>query len=179
MALKPLSDLIQTSLQSNEAFPVDFEEAWRLSGYPTRRGALKKLTDNFVEKTHYISFKQPNSQHEARRVKTVYWLSTECLKCFAVLAGTQKGREINLQLIESEKLIKVEWCETITKITLAIRLLLTPCMNQPRMRRDRYFNILSADYGQAIALFKRFATKNTEDMLPLLQLETKLKKLIS
>jgi hypothetical protein len=50
MVLKPLSDLIQTSLQSNEAFPVDFEEAWRLSGYPTRRGALKKLTDNFVEK---------------------------------------------------------------------------------------------------------------------------------
>jgi hypothetical protein len=44
-------------------------------------------------------------------------------------------------------------------------------MKQPRMRRARYFNILSADYGQAIALFKRFATKNTEDMQPLLQLK--------
>jgi len=180
MALTLDSLLIQTLLQSDQPFPVDFEQAWRWSGYPTRRGALSKLTANFVEGTHYISFKQPSSQHERGKIKTVFWLSTECLKCFAVMAGTQKGREVNLRLIESETILKAsicrEWSEVITKISLAICLLSTPWMKR---RRDRYLKILSTEHEQQIALFTRFAAVAPENLQPLLELRATLEMLVS
>jgi len=180
MTQKLDSDLIQILLQSEQPFPVDFESAWRWSGYPTRRGALSKLTANFVEGTHYISFKQPSSQHERGKIKTVFWLSTECLKCFAVMAGTQKGREVNLRLINSETKLKAsicrEWSEVITKISLAICLLSTPWMKR---RRDRYLKILSTEHEQQIALFTRFAAVAPDDLQPLLELRATLKMLVS
>jgi len=180
MALTLDSLLIQTLVQSDQSFPVDFEQAWRWSGYPTRRGALSKLTANFVEGTHYVSFKQPSRQHERGKIKTVFWLSTECLKCFAVMAGTQKGREINLRLIESETILKAsicrEWSEVITKISLAICLLSTPWMKR---RRDRYLKILSTEHDQQIALFTRFAAVAPENLQPLLELRATLEMLVS
>lgn len=178
------SNLIQTLLQSDKPFPADFEQAWQWSGYLSRRGAKSKLKENFVEGTHYISFKQSSSQLEGGRIKTFFWLSTECLKSFALMAGTQKGREANLRLIESEKLLKAtscqEWSETITKITLAISLLLlSPWMKWRRGRRDRYLKILSAEYDRAIALFMRFGAVAPENLLPFLDLRAKFKRLIN
>jgi len=52
------SEQIQILLQSDQPFPVDFEQAWQWSGYPTKRGALSKLTTDLVEGIHYISLKQ-------------------------------------------------------------------------------------------------------------------------
>ena len=174
------SALIQALLQSDEPFSVDFEHAWQWSGYPTRRGAKSKLIDNFLEGTHYISFKQFSSENEAGKVRTVFWMSTECLKCFAVLAGTQKGREVNIQLIESETLLKrtfyQEWSETLTKTSLAICLLQTPWMKR---RRDRYLHILSTEHEQQIALFRRFTAVSTKDLQLALVLKAKLKRLVS
>ena len=169
---------IQILLQSEPPFSIDFESAWRWSGYPSRRGAKSKLKENFVEGTHYISFKQSNSQLEGGRIKTFFWLTTECLKSFALMSGTQKGREVNLRLIESETILKAsicqEWSERLTKVSLAICLLSTPWM---KLRRDRYLTILSTEHAQLLALFRQFAAVPSEKLQPSRDLRATLKRL--
>ncbi len=174
------SEQIQILLQSDQPFPVDFEQAWQWSGYPTKRGALSKLTTDLVEGIHYISLKQQNSQQSGGRIITVFWLSIEGLKSLALMARTQKGREANAGLINSETKLKAsicrEWSEVITKISLAICLLSTPWMKR---RRDRYLKILSTEHEQQIALFTRFAAVAPDDLQPLLELRATLKMLVS
>ena len=176
------SELIQALLQSDKPFPVDFEQAWQWSAYPTRRGALSKLTSNFLEGTHYISSQLPNGKYEGGRLKTVFWLSNECLKSFVLMAGTQKGRELNVELIKAETFLKKascqEWSDTITKITLAI-CLLSPFLNRLPGQRAHYWKILTTEYDRAIALFFESGAVTPKNLQPFLDLKIELKRLVS
>lgn len=46
-------DLAIALVNSDDRFPVDFDEAWQWLGYSTKQAAKKKLTRNFEEGLDY------------------------------------------------------------------------------------------------------------------------------
>lgn len=109
-------ELAKTLLDSNDEFPVDLEQAWQWLGYSTKQKALKTLEFYFEEKVDYIfKIDELNSQDEnnqmvkkprAGRSSHLYFLTTNCLKEFGMIARTAKGKEIRKYFLECEKIAK-------------------------------------------------------------------------
>lgn len=101
-------DVAQRLLSASEAFPVDFDEAWEWVGYTSKQKAKDKLTSNFEVDVDYIGefstvwLKTP----QGGRPSEAIFLSVDCFKSFAMMAGTSKGKEVRKYFIDCEKQLK-------------------------------------------------------------------------
>lgn len=61
-------ELALALVQSDQPFPVNFEQAWRWIGYSTKQKAKNKLTNNFEEEIDFLTewLKSPTGGRQAR-----------------------------------------------------------------------------------------------------------------
>lgn len=90
---KELKVLFQNVLESTDAFPVDFDQAWNWIGYARKDSALRSLIDNFIEGTDYNLLHTKVEQVSGAKHVHEYRLTVDCFKSFCMLAGTEKGKE--------------------------------------------------------------------------------------
>ena len=94
--------------QSNDEFPVNFEDAWQWLGYSSKQSAKKKLLRNFEKGIDYLS-KWMSVAHSngltASRTEEIH-LTIDCLKSLGMMAGTEQGRIIRKYFLECERTLK-------------------------------------------------------------------------
>lgn len=98
--------VIQNYVQSNEQYPVPFDEFWQWVGYSRKDVAKRKLEANFKQGTDYELLRKKVEQVSGAKWVEDISLTTDCAKSFAMLAQTQKGREIRDYFIDCEKQLK-------------------------------------------------------------------------
>ncbi len=104
-------DLVFSMLNSDKEFPVSLDDAWQWLGYSRKEHAKTCLVSNFELSSDYIieapaktgdvtaSGFQPNNRQEI-------FLTVDCFKSFAMLAGTAKGKEVRKYFLNCEKQLK-------------------------------------------------------------------------
>lgn len=100
----PPRDLVLGFFESEEPFPIDFEDAWRWIGYSQKEVAKRSLINSgFVEGTDFSATLQKST---GGRPSERILLSVECFKMFCMMAGTSKGHEVRLYFVDCEKELK-------------------------------------------------------------------------
>lgn len=99
-------------LRSTDEFPVDFEDAWQWIGYTRKDSALKRLKKNFILGVDYVDDSEEFSavcrkNLQAGRPSDLFFLTVDCFKSFAMMAGTDRGREVRKYFLDCEKHLKV------------------------------------------------------------------------
>lgn len=107
----PPEDYVFGLLNSEDPFPIDFEDAWRWVEYSRKDTAKEALTNpgnGFVQGVDYIFPESPGKiEGKGRgRPAEVIKLTFDCFKLFCMMAGTPKGREVRLYFLECEKQLK-------------------------------------------------------------------------
>ena len=95
---------------SDAMFPVDFDAFWQWCGYSTKQKAEQMLQKNFTQEVDFnfnreVKVQKEGKQQVTRKIKS-YQLTIDCAKSFAMLAQTEKGREVRLYFLECEKRLK-------------------------------------------------------------------------
>ncbi|MBL1176814.1 hypothetical protein [Pantanalinema sp. GBBB05] len=101
--------LVRSLIESDEQFSVDFDNAWQWIGYSSKQAAKKKLVRNFEPGSDYLSkwMSVPHSNGStASRVEKIY-LTVDCFKSLAMMAGTEKGREVRRYFLDCEQNLKL------------------------------------------------------------------------
>lgn len=104
MAVELSQDFVLGLLQSNEKFPIDFDAAWTWIGYTRKHNARKKLVNNFLEDTDFCTERCKNGQRG--RSSEQFLLTIDCFKQLAMMAGTQRGKEVREHFLKCESLLK-------------------------------------------------------------------------
>lgn len=94
---------------SSEAFPVNFDDAWKWIGYSKKENAKRTLIVNFSKEIDYkilLLNKEEQKSGSGGHNKEVVVLSRDCFKSLAMMAGTEKGKEVRLYFIQCEKKLK-------------------------------------------------------------------------
>lgn len=101
---------IEVYTESQDEFPVDFDEFWQWCGYARKDNAKRVLEKNFTEDVDFnlrrIAEVQKEGKREVKRPTNKIMLTNDCAKAFAMLAQTPKGREVRRYFIECEKQLK-------------------------------------------------------------------------
>jgi phage anti-repressor protein len=97
-------DQVAALVSAPEQFPVDFDYAWQWLGYSRKDHGLSALKANFQEGLEFSRMSGKNPQ--AGRPGVSYHLTNECFKMLAMMAGTEKGKEVRRYYLECEKLLK-------------------------------------------------------------------------
>ncbi|MCT7975243.1 hypothetical protein [Laspinema olomoucense] len=106
-------------LESSDDFAVDFDLAYQWIGYTRKDSAKKKLINNFEENFDYFVATSVEFRHsavkstgqEVRRKKRgkpleKIFLTIDCFKELAMLAGTDQGRSVRKYFIQCERQLK-------------------------------------------------------------------------
>ncbi|MEM6432237.1 MAG: hypothetical protein AAF773_00040 [Cyanobacteria bacterium P01_D01_bin.115] len=98
-------------VQSQEEFPVDFDDAWRWLGYSTKQKAKNRLSSNFDIGLDYRVFNQVGKNPTGKRFQggrptEKIRLTIDCFKSLGMMAGTDKGKEIRRYFLECERTVK-------------------------------------------------------------------------
>lgn len=97
---------IVKNLQSDKEFPVDFDLAWQWLDYTRKDSALKSLKANFEEGVDFSALKRRASNSGGAAV--FYYLTNDCFKMLAMMAGTAKGKEVRLYYLQCERSLKTQ-----------------------------------------------------------------------
>ena len=98
-----LMETITEYIKSQDAFPVDFEAFWQWCGFARKDSAKRTLEKNFAEGVDYILHKLVDNKPISKSNPQLISLTIDCAKVFAMLAQTEKGREVRLYFLECEK----------------------------------------------------------------------------
>lgn len=93
-------ELAQNFYESQDEFPVDFDDAWVWVEYSTKQMAEKALK-GLIDGLDFLidGLKSPSGGRPRKNIR----LSYNGFKHFALMAGTNKGRNVRQTLIDSEK----------------------------------------------------------------------------
>jgi phage anti-repressor protein len=96
----------QDLFDNTNPFPVDFDVAWGWLDFSNKANAKKafKLA-GFIEGADFILKDELGSLDVPRPAEKIS-LSVDCLKMWAMMAGTQKGKEVRRYFLECEKIAK-------------------------------------------------------------------------
>jgi phage anti-repressor protein len=106
-------NLAQTLVESDDQFPIDFDDAWQWVGYSSKQKALQTLKNNFDKEVDFLTKGLKTSS--GGRPSELILLSLECFKSFAMMAGTTKGKEVRKYFLECEKVAKDKLAQAVTK----------------------------------------------------------------
>jgi len=101
-----MSDLIEVFgeiVRSELDFPVDFDRAWQWVGYSDKRHGFDALRANFAEGE---DFSLSKAKSTGGRPSDVVMLTTDCFKAFAMMAGTERGKEVRRYFLQCEKMLR-------------------------------------------------------------------------
>jgi phage anti-repressor protein len=161
----------QSLYSSTDQYPVDFDQAWQWLDY-SRKDAAKRvlLNSGFIEGTdfHINEERRENisSSHFGGKQVTeveVISLTVDCLKLWAMMAGTQKGKEVRLYFLECEKIAKARvvqplvikpYISYIQDIEALKFLGFENDLNLKQLIRDKMEDELSTSLGKSKALVK-------------------------
>ena len=102
-------EVVFSLIQSDEKFPIDFNDAWRWIGYSSKDTAKNVLSPkknpskNFLEG---VDFSRMFGKSSGGRKPELITLTIDCFKSFCMMAGTPKGREIRLYFLNCEAELK-------------------------------------------------------------------------
>lgn len=102
-------EVAQSLLDSGIEFPVDFDALWVWCGYSRKDSALRMLQDQMSESLEFIvshTKEEDVTAFGGYRSTTKYWLSVDAAKMFAMMAKTEKGKEVRKYFIECERIAK-------------------------------------------------------------------------
>jgi phage anti-repressor protein len=92
---------LEKLFDSEETFSVDFDYAWQAVGYASKQKAERLLYKHFEENIDFLTnwLKSP----EMGRPSKAIYLTWNCCKEFAMMAGTSKGKEVRQYFIKVEE----------------------------------------------------------------------------
>ncbi len=103
-----IKQTILTQLESEEQFPVDFNTYWEWLEFSTKGNAKRAFINaGFVQGQDFNQFL--NEDNVVKRSQgggsqpEKLMLTIDCAKSFAMMARTQKGREIRMWYLQLEK----------------------------------------------------------------------------
>jgi phage anti-repressor protein len=100
-------EVIFSLIQSEEEFPVDFDDAWRWIGYSTKGNAKVALENaQLVEGIDFQVFMENHKNSKGGRPVEKIKLTIDAFKMFCMAAGTSKGRQVRLYFLECERELK-------------------------------------------------------------------------
>lgn len=101
--MKDLMNEITRYLKSNQEYPVDFDLLWQWCGFSRKDSAKRMLEKNFSVEIDFVTLHKKVERAWKQKIS----LTIDCAKSFAMLAQTEKGREVRLYFIECEKRLEV------------------------------------------------------------------------
>lgn len=93
-------------IQSDNQFPVNFDDAWQWIGYSRKDSAKRNLIDNFQENIDFHIIVELTTTGIQANPKQIIMLTIDCFKSMAMMAGTAKGKEVRQYFIECERQLK-------------------------------------------------------------------------
>ena len=98
--------IAQSLYDSNDRFPVDFDEAWKWLGYARKDSALRSFLTMEFEAEIDFAILHTNVEYSDRSVgqpSQDYRLTVDCLKTFAMMAKTEAGKHVRRYFLQCEK----------------------------------------------------------------------------
>lgn len=99
-----IQEIIKSQVESSEQFPVDFEEYWQWLGYSRKDNAKvaflacdfeKGFDYHLLNNQESLNHSTLSAQEKATLKKTeIIKLTIDCAKSFAMMARTEKGKDI-------------------------------------------------------------------------------------
>jgi phage anti-repressor protein/phage antirepressor YoqD-like protein len=101
-------DLAKNLYFSDNDFPVDFDVAWEWLGYSRKdHGKTSLLKSGFVEGIDYqILLERELRPQGGFTNRECISLTVDCLKHWAMMSGTEMGKQVRLYFLECEKIAK-------------------------------------------------------------------------
>ena len=95
-------------VQSDNPFPVNFDDAVQWIGYSTKQKAKNKLLNNFGTGIDYMISLNQSVERTGRggQNREDIRLTVDCFKSLGMMAGTQKGKEVRRYFLECERVAK-------------------------------------------------------------------------
>jgi phage anti-repressor protein len=92
--------------ESDQEFPIDFDQAWPWIGYSRKNNAKQALQAcNFVEGIDTLTYQQLGTLAAPRPEERIM-LTVDCFKMWAMMARTKEGRAVRLYFLECERKIR-------------------------------------------------------------------------
>lgn len=105
MDVKP--EIVFALIQSKKEFPVDFDNAWKWIAYSTKGNAMTAFENaGFVEGVDFRVFMENHKNPKGGRPLKKIKLTVDCLKSWAMMAGTPKGKEVRQYFLRCERELK-------------------------------------------------------------------------
>ena len=101
MTMQISQELVFQFLGADDSFPIDFDDAWQWIGWPSKRNGKDVLENNFEEGSDFL-LKGSKSPTGGRPSEWIV-LTVDCFKSLAMMAGTDKGREVRRYFLNCEK----------------------------------------------------------------------------
>jgi len=97
-------DLARSLVNSDNQFPVNFDDAWQWIGYTRKERAFAKLKKHFQEDVDFCTnyCKTPSGG----RPSVLINLTIDCFKSLGMMAGTEQGKQIRAYFLECERTVK-------------------------------------------------------------------------
>lgn len=93
--------------QSTDAFPVSFELGWEWLLFSRKDSAKRSFEScGFVEGTDFIRFHQNVESGAVTRELEFIQMTIDCFKSWAMMVGTERGKEVRKYFLECEKELK-------------------------------------------------------------------------
>jgi phage anti-repressor protein len=100
------AELVFSLCQSQSQFPIDFEDAWQWIGYSRKDSAKRALLSfRFVEEID-LHIQVESMESKLGTPEEYITMSVDCLKMWAMMAATEKGREVRLYFLQCERKLK-------------------------------------------------------------------------
>jgi anti-repressor protein len=90
-------ELAQEIVESEQQFPINFDLAWQWLGYSSKQKCKAKLENNFEKELDYLTKRVKNAT--IGRPSDSVFLSVDCFKSLAMMAGTEKGKKLTLSAL--------------------------------------------------------------------------------
>jgi phage anti-repressor protein len=100
------ADLVFSLCQSQSQFPIDFEDAWEWIGYSRKDSAKRALLSfGFIEGID-LHIEVESMEGKFGTPEEYITMSVDCLKMWAMMAATEKGRETRIYFLQCERKLK-------------------------------------------------------------------------
>lgn len=95
--------LIVSLLQSQDNFPVDFDDAWQWLEFSTKGNAKRSFEKaGFLEGVDFFSFIQNDKRETGATLRETIQLTIDCFKTWAMMVNTSKGKQVRKYFLDCE-----------------------------------------------------------------------------
>lgn len=100
------ADRVFALCQSQSQFPIDFDDAWQWIGYTRKDNAKRALLSCGFEEGIDLLINEELGTLDSPRAEECIMLTVDCFKMWAMMAGTEKGRETRIYFLQCERKMK-------------------------------------------------------------------------